>query len=208
MTLKKFLVAAACLGAAVILMAKGPVLVSPVDASPVQEDTGAPVAGNPEGDITVVVFSDYNCPFCKSADAALEKVSKDDGHVRIVYKDWPILTDASTFGARMALAANYQGKYAAVHAALMAIPGMRIPQERMQAAIKGSGVDMARLEADLQAHGQEINAQLQRNGQQADALGLQGTPAFLIGPYLVTQALDYHGFQQVIIKARAVAKGK
>jgi protein-disulfide isomerase len=210
MKVKKFLILATCLGAlaTIFLLSKNPVLVPAVDASPISSDPAAPVAGNPAGDVTVVVFSDYNCPFCKSADTALEKLSRDDGRIRLVYKDWPILTDASTYGARLALAANYQGKYATAHAALMGIPGMRISQERMYAAVKASGIDMGRLGDDLKAHGPEIDALLRRNGEQAESLGLQGTPAFLVGQFLVPQALDYHGFKQVVAKARAKAKGK
>jgi len=210
MALKRYLAWAACLGAlvAVFLLSKSPELAPAAAASTTRSDPAAPMAGNPAGDVTIVVFSDYNCPFCKTADTALEKLSKDDGHIRLVYKDWPILTDASAYGARVALAAKYQGKYAAVHSALMGIPGMRIPQDRMLAAIKTSGVDLGRLEADLKAHGQEIDDLLKRNSEQAESLGLQGTPAFLIGPYLVSSALDYHGFKQVVAKARAKATGK
>jgi protein-disulfide isomerase len=209
-SVKKILILAACLGAlaAVFLLSSPSVLVPPVDASPIKSDPTAPVGGNPAGDVTIVVFSDYNCPFCKSADSALEKLAKTDGHIRLVYKDWPILTDASTYGARMALAAKYQDKYVAVHSALMGILGMRISQAQMLTAIKASGVDMGRLESDLKTHRQEIEAQLQHNGAQAESLGLQGTPAYLIGPYLVPSALDYHGFKQVVAKARAKAKGK
>lgn len=77
--------------------------------------------GNPKGNITIVTFFDYNCPYCKKAEPDLERVVKEDGQIRLVYKDWPILTKASVYGAQMALAAKYQGKYDAVHAALMAI---------------------------------------------------------------------------------------
>jgi protein-disulfide isomerase len=166
-----------------------------------------PSAGNPKGDVTIVDFSDYNCPFCKTSAAALEKLVKNDGGIRLVYKDLPILTEASVYGARMALAAKYQGKYDAVHAALMGIPGPRIPQSRMLEAIKASGVDMVRLEADLKAHEGDIADQLKGNMEQAEALGLQGTPAFLVGPYLVPSALDYDGFMRVVADARAKIKG-
>ena len=86
-------------------------------------DPLAPGGGNPKGNLTIVTFFDYNCPFCKKAEPDLERVVKEDGQICLVYKDWPILTKASVYGARMALAAKYQGKYDAVHSALMAIPG-------------------------------------------------------------------------------------
>jgi len=196
------------------LLATALVLVA-LCASPAQAQTpdtvvnqGDPAAGNPKGDVTIVAFFDYNCPFCKHAEAALEHVSQTDGGIRIIYKELPILTEASTYGARMALAAQYQGKYDAVHAALMGIPGPRIPQSRMLEAIKASGVDMARLEADGKAHERDIAATLRRNLDQADAMGLQGTPAFLIGSFMVPTALDADGFKQVVAEARAQKKGE
>jgi protein-disulfide isomerase len=128
---------------------------------------------------------------------------KTDGRIRLVHKDWPILGDPSVYGAQLALAARYQGRYDAVHGALMAIPGRKIPKERMLEAVTASGVDMARLEADRTAHATEIAALIQRNLDQADALGLQGTPVFLIGPLKVAAALDYDGFKQAVAQARA-----
>ncbi len=179
----------------------------PPDVTAILNDPAAPIAGNPHGDVTIVTFFDYNCPYCKRSEPALARLITADQGIRLVYKDWPILTEASLFGARMALAAQYQGKYDAVHAALMAIAGKRIPQDRMLDAIKASGVDMARLDADLAAHDQDIAALLARNLEQAHALGLEGTPAFLIGPYKVTAALDDDGFRQAVADARAHAKG-
>jgi protein-disulfide isomerase len=179
----------------------------PVEAAAVLDDPSAPVTGNPKGDVTIVEFSDYNCPFCKQSAAALEKLLASDGKIRVIHKDWPVLTDASAYGARLALAAGYQGKYAAVHAALMQIPGMRISKDRMHEAAKASGVDMDRLESDRKAHAQEIDALLERNAAQAEALGLQGTPAFLVGPYIVPSALGFDDFRQVVADARTKMKG-
>jgi len=179
----------------------------PAAAAAIIDDPSAPVTGNPKGDITIVEFSDYNCPFCKQSAAALEKVIKSDGNIRVVHKDWPVLTDASAYGARLALAAGYQVKYAEANAALMRIPGMRISKERMLEAVKASGVDMDRLESDLKTHAKEIDALLERNSEQAETLGLQGTPAFLVGPYLVPSALDSDGFKQAVADARTKMKG-
>ncbi|MBL7406170.1 DsbA family protein, partial [Escherichia coli] len=86
-------------------------------------------------------------------------------------------------------------RYDDVHRALMGIPGLKIPKKRMLEAVSASGVDMASLEADRTSHQGEIAALLQRNLDQADALGLQGTPVFLIGPLKVAAALDYEGFK-------------
>lgn len=173
----------------------------PIDVEGILNDPQAPMGGNPKGDVTIVAFLDYNCPYCKKSAPDLDRVVKEDGKIRLVYKDWPILTEASVYGAQMALAAKYQGKYDAVHRALMAIPGRRIPQEKMLEAIKGSGVNMEQLDADLQAHGPEIVAILKRNLSQADSLGLKGTPTYLVGP-LMASTLDYSSFKRIVAEAR------
>ncbi|SFG78450.1 DsbA family protein [Methylobacterium gossipiicola] len=174
-----------------------------VDPNAILNDPEVPVSGNPKGDLTIVAFLDYNCPFCKKAEPDLTRLVKADGRIRLVYKDWPILGDASVYGAQLALAAKYQGRYDEVHRALMAIPGRKIPKERMLEAVATSGVDVGRLEEDRKAHQAEIAALLQRNLDQADALGLQGTPVFLIGQLKVAAALDYDGFRQAVAQARA-----
>lgn len=174
-----------------------------VDTNAILNDPEAPVAGNPKGDVTIVAFLDCNCPFCKKATPDLDRLVKTDGKIRLVYKDWPILSDASVYGAKTALAARYQGKYEVVHAALMAIPGRQIPIFMMRDAVKATGIDMARLGADAKAHATEIGALLQRNLAQADSLGLEGTPVFLIGPYKVAAVLDYDGFKKSVADARA-----
>lgn len=170
-------------------------------------DPDAPVGGNPKGDVTIVAFEDYNCTRCKSAEPALQKLIKDDGHIRLVYKDWPILAATSAYGAELALAAKYQGKYVAVHNVLMRIPGTGVSKEAMDQALRAAGVDIDRLNKDLQSHHEEIRALIRRNNAQAVGMGFQGTPVFLIGPYQVAAALDYDGFKKVVAQARA-EKGK
>lgn len=172
-----------------------------VDVDAILRDPDAPTAGNPEGDVTIVAFLDYNCPFCKKSAPDLERIVAEDGRIRLVYKDWPILTEASVYGAKLALAAKFQGKYEVVHTALMGIPGRKIPQEQMLQAVKASGVDMGRLEMDAQLHGAEIVALLKRTNVQAESLGLQGTPAYLVGP-LLASTLDYASFKRAVAEAR------
>ncbi len=174
-----------------------------VNIEAILNDPQTPVGGNPRGDVTIVAFFDYNCPFCKKSSPDLERLGRDDGHIRIVYKDWPILTPSSVFGAKLALAARYQGKYERAHAALMAIPGRRNPSEKMTEAVAGAGIDMKRLQSDLDAHDAEITALLKRNLEQAESIGLQGTPVFLIGPFKIAQAMDYADFKKVVAQVRA-----
>ena len=90
----------------------------------------------------------------------------------------------------------------------MAVPGRRNGEEIMLGAVKTSGVDMGRLNADLKAHDADIAALIKRNGEQAQALGLEGTPVFLIGPFKVAAALDYADFKKVVGQVRAAQKAK
>ncbi|RBP08664.1 protein-disulfide isomerase [Roseiarcus fermentans] len=173
-----------------------------VDIHAILDDPDAPVGGDPTGDVTIVAFIDYNCPFCKRAEPDLQRLVASDGKIRLVYKDWPILARSSVTGARLALAANYQGKYEPAHAALMALHG-RSSDAAMRAAVASAGVDIARLDKDLDAHGDAIMDCLRRNGTQANALHLQGTPVYLVGPYLVAASLNYDQFSDVVAKFRA-----
>ena len=177
----------------------------PLNVEELLFDPAAPTGGNPKGDVTIVTFFDYNCGYCKKASPALEKLVTEDGNIRLVYKDWPILSETSVVGAQMALAAKYQGKYEAAHNALMGVRG-GLSSSNMGAALKQAGVDVARLSADLKSKAPEIGALLKRNLDQANALELQGTPVYLIGPYKVAAALDYEAFKGVVRDARERAK--
>ena len=192
---------------AAALMPASAACAAELDVDAILNDPDAPVGGDPKGDVFIVAFLDYNCPFCKKSAPALARTVAADGHIKLVYKDWPILTPASTDGARMALAAKYQDKYEAAHTALMALKGRSSP-ERMREAIAAAGLDMAKLDQDLAAHGAEISALLKRNLDQADALGLQGTPVYLIGPFKAAAALDDDGFKRAVAQARARQKGQ
>lgn len=169
-------------------------------------DPAAPVSGNPKGDLTIVAFLDYNCPYCKQTASDLDRVVKEDGKIRLVYKDWPVIRPTSIDGAMMALAAKYQGKYDVAHHALMGIPGAGVAKEKMREGLRAAGIDMRRLDEDMKTKSVEIDAIIKRNMAQADAIGLNGTPAFLVGPFR-TSTLDYKGFKQVIADARAKQAG-
>ncbi|MGO4740577.1 DsbA family protein [Bosea sp. 2KB_26] len=172
-----------------------------IDVEGILNDPEAPAGGNPKGDVTIVAFLDYNCPYCKKSAPDLARVVREDGKIRLVYKEWPILGESSVLASQIALGAGYQGRYEAVHKALMGLPGRLSSKDTILAAVKGAGVDMNRLQADLDANAEKITAQLRRNLAQADSLGLQGTPAYLVGPFR-TSTLDYKGFKQVVADAR------
>jgi len=202
------LIAAFLIGAPIALtLTSSSTLSAGIDVNAILNDPDSPVAGNPKGDVTIVAFMDYNCPFCKKATPDLNKLVATDGKIRLIYKDWPILADTSVYGAQLALAAKYQGQYDAVHQALMKTHTGRVSKEEMLEAARSSGTDMTRLNADLQAHAADIAALLKRNAAEADSLGLLGTPVFLVGPYKVAAALDYDGFKKVVADARARAAG-
>lgn len=179
---------------------------SQIDADAILNDPDAPVGGNPKGDVTIVAFLDYNCPFCKTSAPDLARIVKEDGKIRLVYKDWPVIAETSVYAAQLALAAGYQGGYQRAHDALMATKG-RLSKEQISAAIKSAGLDLTRLQADLDAHGETILALLKRTMAQADSLGLQGTPTYLVGPFR-TSTLDYKGFRQVVSDARKKQAGQ
>ena len=204
---RRFLHAAALAAASAPLLAvvgaRSVAAAGAIDVEAILNDPATPVAGDPAGDVAIVAFMDYNCPLCKKSSPDLERFVDDDGKVRLVYKDWPILTDASVTGACLALAANYQGKYRQAHVAMMSVRGQKVDDASLRAAVKGAGIDMALLDADLKAHDADISALLKRNKDEADSLGLEATPVFLIGPFKVAKALDYDEFKATVADFRA-----
>ena len=195
------------LALALAALAVSPTLAAEIDVEQILNDPAAPVAGDVQGDVTVVAFLDYNCPFCKTSAPGLARLMQTDPHVRLVYKDWPVIAPTSVDGAKFALAAKYQDKYETAHAAMMALKG-RSTVEEFREALKTAGLDMARLDADLAAHGPDIAALLRSNDTQAKALGLEGTPVFLIGPYKFAAAVDYEEFKRVVANTRARQSGQ
>lgn len=172
-------------------------------AGMVLHDADAPVAGNPDGDVTIVAFLDYNCPFCRRSTPELDRFIASDLKVKVIYKDWPILAASSVLEAQVALAAKYQGKYVEAHDALMGIKTRPATKDAIKAALKAAGIDIDRLNADLAAHDADITALLRRNLAEADALQLKGTPVFLIGPFVEAQEMNFDGFRQLVSEARA-----
>lgn len=195
------LAAAGLAGSSALILAGNSALAKGVDVNAVLRDPQAPVGGNPKGDVTIVAFFDYNCPYCKQSAVDLDRVVKEDGRIRLVYKDWAILSEASVQGAQFALAAKYQGKYVTAHNALMRLSGGHRSGDAMLEAIKASGIDMNRLQADLSSHGPQISALMKRNHAQALGLGMTGTPTYLIGNFRAS-TLDYNGFKQAVAEAR------
>jgi protein-disulfide isomerase len=173
--------------------------------SAVLRDPEIPVAGNADGDITIVEYFDYNCPYCRKLEPELRQVVQDDGKVKLVYKDWPVLGPVSTAAARLALATKYQDKYVAAHDALMGTAS-RLTEPRIRELLGGAGIDVDRATRDLETNAKAIDAILARNNDQATAFGFKGTPAFIIGKFRVPGALTMAQFDQAIADARKAAK--
>ena len=169
--------------------------------SSVLNDPGSPRAGPANPDVTVVVFTDYQCPICKANDPALSRLLAADARVAVIYKDWPIRGALSDLAARTALAAARQGRYRAVHDALRAVRGPLSP-ERIAAVAAAAGADPIRLAADQRDHAREIDAQLARHRLQAFSLGLSGTPGYLVGPYLIEGGLGDRRLAHAVARAR------
>lgn len=149
----------------------------------------------------MVVFTDYRCPACRRADPEMRRAVQADGGVTVVYKDWPIFGDRSERAARVALASARQGIYPAVHHAFMGAPTLDEPT--LRALIERAGGDWTRLEIDLHRNATSIDEQLARNARQAFALGLGGTPGYLIGTLRVRGAQAEGKFRAAFDAARS-----
>ncbi|UGY19632.1 DsbA family protein [Bradyrhizobium septentrionale] len=198
------------LGAGIALLAAGGARAEDdnvLTEAQVLRDPDIPVIGNPKGDITIVEWFDYNCPYCRKLAPELRQVVQDDGKVRLVLKDWPILGPVSKVASRMALAAKYQDKFEAAHEAMISV-NSRITEPRIAELLSGAGLDMDRLKKDLDANAKAIDAILARNNEQALAFGFNGTPSFIVGKYRVPGVLSMDQFEQVIADARKANMGR
>lgn len=163
------------------------------------DDPATPVGGNPRGDVSIVEFFDYRCPYCKQVLPTLQTLLKEDPKLRFVYKEMPVLGAQSVLAAHAALAAQRQGKYEAFHNALMATKG-QITEDTVYKVAASVGLDVERLKQDMAAP--EIERALQANLALAGALNIRGTPGFIIGNHIVPGALDLDALKNMIADAR------
>lgn len=166
-------------------------------------DPNAPVLGNLDGDVTVVEFFDYNCPYCRRAMDVVQGLLDDDPDVRLVYREWPILGEGSVFAAKAALAAREQGKYEAFHWALMSMNGRAEEASVMRVAAE-VGLDVDRLRRDMEAP--EIQEHLVTSMNLAQSLGFNGTPSFVVGEELVPGFVEQSELVEVVEAARKAAE--
>jgi protein-disulfide isomerase len=173
----------------------------------VLRDPDIPVAGNAGGNISIVEYFDYQCPYCRKVEPELRQVVHEDGKVRLVWKDWPILGPMSVTAARMAQASKYQDKFVEAHDALIAI-NAKLTEPKIREALSGGGVDIDRLDRDLATNESAISTTLARNNDQATAFEFRGTPAFIVGKFRVPGVLTMAQFTQVIADARKATAAK
>ncbi len=164
-----------------------------------ERDPNAPVIGNPEGDVTIVEFFDYNCPYCKKAAPVIQGVIGEDDGLRVVYREWPILGEGSVFAARAALAARKQGKYEEFHWALMDLRG-RANEATVMKAARELGLDEDQLRADMNAP--EVDAHISVSMELASQLGFSGTPSFVIGDALAPGLIPQDELERLVENVR------
>jgi len=161
------------------------------------------VLGNPQGDVTMVEFFDYNCGYCKRALADMLDLLKNDAKLKVVLKEFPVLGEGSVEAARVSVAARMQDKtgkkFLDFHQKLLNNRG-QIGRAQALAAAKEVGFDMSRLEKDMA--GDEPKATLEESFKLADALSLSGTPSYVVGPEVVIGAVGLPALKEKVNGAR------
>lgn len=166
-------------------------------------DGDRPFSGNPNGDVTVVEFLDYQCGYCKRSYDVLKAVVATDSGIKVVYIDFPILGEVSRIAAFAVLAANRQGKYFALHSALMEFRG-RLDRVQVLELAQLAALDLPRLVLDME--GPEVRHQLEGNIELASKLGVRGTPTFIVGKHLVVGAMHADTLRDLIAEARDASR--
>ncbi|MCB1504295.1 MAG: DsbA family protein [Hyphomicrobiaceae bacterium] len=141
-------------------------------------DPDAPVAGNPNGDVNVVEFFDYNCGYCKRGFSEVAKFIESDPKVRVVFRELPILSKGSEEASRVAIAAQMQGKYWEFHQQMIVYKGQANEASALKIAEK-VGLDMARLKTDMKS--EKVDNEIKKVRELAQKLGVNGTPHFIVG---------------------------
>ena len=165
----------------------------------IERDPNAPVLGNPDGNITLTEFFDYNCPFCREMVGVVQQLISADPQLRVVYREWPVFGEGSEFAARASLASLRQGKYWPFHAALMGMKD-RAAEATVLRVARQIGLDVTRLRADMDRP--EVGDHIDSSFQLADHMGLMGTPTFIAGDEAAFGRLSLSEAQDLIARAR------
>ena len=165
----------------------------------VRDDQGDPVMGNANGTITLYEFSDYNCGYCKRVFEPIQQLVRDNPDVRLVIKEFPILSQSSVVAAKAAIAAEMQGKFGDYHIAMMTYRGQITDAVVMRMAAQ-SGVDIEQLKFDMESP--KTMAIIQRTREAAAALEINGTPGLVVGDTVVPGAIGLDELVKLIAEER------
>lgn len=157
------------------------------------------VAGNPQGDVTIVEFFDYNCPWCKKSAPIIEKLLKDDKGLKLIFKEFPILGEASEYASRAAIAAKAQGKYLEFHMAVFGHEG-KVDAGIVDGVAQSLGLDMAKFKSDVLSP--ETTQIIERNRGLAQTLGITGTPGFIVDRDVIPGFIAERQMVEAITKMR------
>ncbi|MDP6219774.1 MAG: DsbA family protein [Alphaproteobacteria bacterium] len=164
------------------------------------DDAGDPFIGNPDARIVIYEFSDYNCGYCKRVFGPLQQLLAEDDDVKLVLKEFPILSQTSMLAAQAAVAAQAQGVFPDFHVAMMTARGA-VSMESIMAAAGEAGADLDRLQADM--NGAEVAMIIERTRAAAQQLNISGTPGLVIGTQVIPGAIGIDELRQIVAAMRA-----
>ena len=164
-----------------------------------ENDPNAPVLGNPNGDVTVIEFFDYNCSYCKKVMPEVKRLIAADKNIRLVYREWPILGEGSVFAAKAALASRAQGKYEEFHWALMEMRN-RADETTVLRIAEKVGLDIEELLTDMEKPA--VSEHIAMSMRITQALGFNGTPSFIIGNNLIPGFVEKDALADYVSQAR------
>lgn len=164
-----------------------------------ERDPSAPVLGNPDGNVTLTEFFDYNCPFCRKMVAPIHRVILEDPELRVVFREWPVFGADSEDATRASLASLRQGRYWQMHTAMFKIPGKATADTARRAAVE-VGLDLPRLERDMLSP--EIERHITMTFMLSDHMGLVGTPSFIAGDEAAFGELSGDDLRGLVSRAR------
>ena len=160
-----------------------------------EDDKNAPILGNPNGEITIVEFFDYNCGYCRRAFKTIMNLIADNNAVKVVMRELPILGDASVFTAKASLASQKQQKYEEFHVALMNNRSRNTEKSVLKIA-KKIGMDVDQLQLDMNSS--FVLDHIEESQELSDSLGISGTPAFVFGEKIVPGAIDLQAMKDLV----------
>ncbi|MDC3235189.1 DsbA family protein [Candidatus Puniceispirillum sp.] len=165
-----------------------------------RRDDGDPVMGNVNGSLVIYEFSDYNCGYCKRMFPTIQQLLAKNDDIRLVVKEFPILSQSSLIAARAGVAAQKQGKFRAFHREMMIYRG-QVSEATIMTAARTAQLDLKQLRRDMDSPA--TNAIIDRTRDSAAALDLNGTPALVVGETIIPGAVSIEKLQNVINRERA-----